>query len=146
LVQPEDLGFDSHGNLFVADFGFANAVPTGLPPSIYEFDAHGNRSTFASGIAGPRGLAFDGAGNLIVSSLTTGFQTSGTIYSLSANGQATSFASGFSNPGDLAVGVPEPSSIVLFFVGGGALLFWISARTRCAKTALASNRLDSIPC
>lgn len=48
-------------DLFVSDFG------TG---SIYDFAPNSSRTTFASGIRGPSGLAFDGSGNLFVATIT----------------------------------------------------------------------------
>lgn len=53
LNDPEDLKFDSNGNLFEVDNSSGN---------IYMFPPSGNRSTFASGfstgLSGPHALAF----------------------------------------------------------------------------------------
>jgi DNA-binding beta-propeller fold protein YncE len=55
LNSPQDLAFDSEGNLFVVDSG-----------AIYKFTPAGVRTTFTLGLAGPLGLAFDSAGNLLI--------------------------------------------------------------------------------
>ena len=49
------MAFDSAGNLFEADFNTGH---------IYEFTPGGVRSTFATGLHSPWGLAFDSAGYL----------------------------------------------------------------------------------
>src|SRR5437868_3403592 len=49
--------YDSAGDLFEADSSSGN---------IYKFTPGGTRSTFASGLNGPKGLAFDSEGNLFV--------------------------------------------------------------------------------
>ena len=60
LVWP----LTAQGNLFVAEFGEINGGPgTGR---IYKFTPNGVRTTFASGLFEPQGLAFDRAGNLFV--------------------------------------------------------------------------------
>jgi autotransporter-associated beta strand protein len=71
-------------NLFVGD----------LSGNIYEFTPNGTRSTFASGLAGPWGLAFNSSGNLFVAS--------DSIYKYAPNGTQSTFASGVSG-GALAV-------------------------------------------
>jgi hypothetical protein len=51
LDTPSGLAFNSAGDLFVEDFGTGN---------IYEYTPGGARTTFASGLAGPLTLAFQG--------------------------------------------------------------------------------------
>jgi hypothetical protein len=51
LSEPWGLAFNSTGDLFVADLGSAN---------VYEFTPSGAKSTFASGLHEPAGLAFQG--------------------------------------------------------------------------------------
>jgi sugar lactone lactonase YvrE len=66
-------------NLFVSDFG-----SDGLGSSyIYEFTPGGTRSTFASGLGFPQGLAFDGTGNLFVAGRDIG---GGLIYKFTPSG------------------------------------------------------------
>jgi sugar lactone lactonase YvrE len=81
------LAFDKNGNLFVAD-----PLPNGSsgPGVIDEFSPSGARSTFASGLDYPLGLAFDSTGDLFVSSQDGG----GTIYKFDPSGASTIFAAG----------------------------------------------------
>jgi sugar lactone lactonase YvrE len=72
----------------VADRGSGN---------IYKFTPDGGRTTFASGLNGPAGLAFDAAGNLFVADLD-----SGNIYKFTPDGGRSTFASGLNYPFDLA--------------------------------------------
>ena len=71
-------------NLFVSDFDFQ-----GNYGIIDEFTPNGVRSTFASGLNDPSGLAFDKAGNLFVADAG-----SGAIYKFTPAGVRTTFASG----------------------------------------------------
>ena len=61
--------------------------------------SRGNARVFASGLNGPEGMAFDHAGNLLVTE--TG---SGTIYLYAADGTRTTFASGLNGPASLVFG------------------------------------------
>src|SRR5215472_3302119 len=82
----------SAANLFMSD-GYS-----GLQHNlghIYKFTPRGVVSTFASGLDGPEGLAFDVAGNLYVTSFL------GHIYKFTPGGTRTTFASGLT-PGGLA--------------------------------------------
>ena len=96
--------------------------------NIVKITPGGEKSTFASGLGGSFGLAFDAAGILFVAS-----QAYGTIIKYTPDGQHTIFASGLGNPqglafqGNVAV-VPEPSSIVLLAFGIIALLFFVRRR------------------
>jgi sugar lactone lactonase YvrE len=75
------------GDLYQADFNSGN---------IYKFTPNGTRSSFASGLDGPEGLAFDTAGNLFVSATGTGI-----IYKYAPGGTRTTFASGLDGPASL---------------------------------------------
>lgn len=67
--------------------------------TINVFTPAGVGSVFAStGLNGPTGIAFDGAGNLYVANWN-----SGTIEKFDSSGNASLFASGLSNPSGLAV-------------------------------------------
>ena len=55
------------------------------------------RATFASGLSGPVGLAFDSSGNLFEADYN-----SGTIFKFTPDGTKSPFASGLSNPTGLA--------------------------------------------
>src|SRR5262245_4406530 len=63
---------------------------------IYKFTPRRAVSTFASGLDGPEGLAFDIAGNLYVTSFL------GRIYKFTPGGARTTFASGLNDPMGLA--------------------------------------------
>jgi sugar lactone lactonase YvrE len=65
--------------------------------NIYEFTPGGIRSTFASGLNQPFGLAFDSAGNLFEAD-----QFSGNIYEFTPGGTRSTFASGLNDPAGLA--------------------------------------------
>jgi hypothetical protein len=70
-------------NLFVSDY---------WADSIYYFTPDGVRNTFATGLAGPGGIAFDKTGNLFVSDYD-----SGNIYKYTPSGVRSTFASGLSS-------------------------------------------------
>jgi hypothetical protein len=65
--------------------------------NIYEFTPGGARSTFASALDFPTGLAFNGAGNLFESD-----EASGNIYEFTPGGTQSTFASGLDFPAGLA--------------------------------------------
>ena len=96
-------------DLFVADYG---------SNTIYKFTPSGSRSTFASGLNGPAGLAFDGNGNLFESD-----NGSGNIYKFTPDGSRTTFASGLNSPSGLAFAptIPEPSTVSLLGIGAISL-------------------------
>lgn len=75
-------------NLFVVDEGSS---------SIYEFTPNGTRSTFASGLDGPWGLAFNSAGNLFVANAGAN-----NIYEFTPDGTRSTLASGLNYPTGLA--------------------------------------------
>src|SRR6478752_992317 len=79
LAAPDDL--------YEADFSSA---------TIFKF-APAGKSTFASGLNGPVGLAFDRSGNLFEAD-----QFSGTIFKFTPDGIKSTFASGLTNPYGLA--------------------------------------------
>jgi hypothetical protein len=81
----------------------ANGAPGDLFESdlnsgtINKFAPDGTRSTFATELNWPNGLAFDSAGNLY-----GGDQYSGTIYKFAPDGTRSTFATGLNNPTALA--------------------------------------------
>jgi sugar lactone lactonase YvrE len=82
------IAFAAPDDLFEADAG------SGI---IYKFTPAGVRTTFASGLNAPAGLAFDVSGNLFVAELGAG-----TITKITRTGTKTTFASGLSGPGGVA--------------------------------------------
>ncbi len=99
-------------NLFEADY---------LSDNIYEFTPGGVQSTFASGLDGPRALAFNNAGDLFVAN-----GSSGDITEITPGGVQSTFASELDRPIGLAfqgvaLPVPEPSALGLLAFGASAL-------------------------
>ena len=96
-------------NLFEADLGSGN---------INEFTPSGTKTTFATGLDGPAGLAFNSSGNLFEAD-----SFSGTTYEFTPGGTQTTFATGLNAPVGLAfqpASAPEVST--LFDVLGGLAL------------------------
>src|SRR5208282_1097228 len=112
-------------NLFEADWSSGN---------IYEFTPGGVRSTFASGLIHPEGLAFDSAGDLFASDFGSGSGGIGSIYEFTPGGVRSTFASGLAGPETglafqgQTLPVPEPSVLGLLAIGVTALL---ARRRRC---------------
>ena len=76
------------GDLYEADFSSS---------TIFKFTPAGTTSTFASGLNGPYGLAFDGSGSLFEADYN-----SGTIFKFTPDGTESTFASGLNTPVGLA--------------------------------------------
>src|ERR1017187_836293 len=103
-------------NLFVADFSSGN---------IYEYTPGGAKSTFASGLSSPEGLAFNRAGDLFVSEGYT------SIIKITPSGAQSTFASGLNNPvglafnnaGDLFVANQGAKDIIEITPDGGQSVF-----------------------
>src|SRR5262249_51690807 len=93
--------FATPGDLFVAEFD----------GSIFKFTPNGTKTTFASGLGNPEGLAFDSSGNLF----EAGFGTD-KIFKFTPQGTKTTFASGLSAP----VGLAFDSSGNLFEADGAS--------------------------
>jgi len=131
LSQPVALAFDRAGNLFVGDSGSCGCIPEitcECPPAkVVKIAPNGTQSTFATLQSSQLlGLAFDGAGNLFVSTGTS-------IVKISRDGTQSTFASGlhgawplaFDSLGYLFVGLNPggPSSIVKFAPDGSSTTF-----------------------
>ena len=77
------------GDLYEADFGSG---------SVFRFTPAGVKSTFASGLVKPSGVAFDSHGNLFVAEFSTG-----QILKFTPNGTRSMFKSGLTKPFGLAI-------------------------------------------
>jgi len=99
--------------------------------TVSEIDPSGSVSTFASGLNGPWGLAFNGSGDLFVAN-----QGNNTISEITPGGSVSTFASGLSEPIGLVIGVavPEPSSyaIIIGFLSLGFVI--VRRRVGSVKT------------
>ena len=128
LQSPAGLGFDSSGNLYIADFGNnrlrmvdLNGMITTLAGDGTAVDAIDGAPATASSLASPADVAFDGNGNVIVSSFGTA-----RIRMVAPDGTMTTIAGGGS--ATLADGTSELTSPYgLAFDGQGAL--FITERT-----------------
>jgi DNA-binding beta-propeller fold protein YncE len=104
-------------NLFVSDYSSG---------SIYEFTPGGGRSTSASELNSPAGLAFNSAGDLFEAD-----RGSGNIYEFTPDGARSTFASGFREPLFIAFApIPEPSALGLVAVGSLGLSALLVFRRR----------------
>jgi len=113
---------------------------------IYKFTSNGASSTFASGLDGPEGLAFDSAGNLFMAA-------EGNIYKFTPGGARTTFASGvslsylyglaFDSAGNLFVANPGAgnagSGNIYKFTPGGVRSTFASGLNRPVSLAFDSS-------
>jgi sugar lactone lactonase YvrE len=90
---PVGLTFDRSGNLWVTTEGNEGG-PGG--DAILVFAPDGTESTFATGLADPRGIAFDPSGDLFVAELRAA--AVGDILKFSRDGSQTVFASDIGRP------------------------------------------------
>jgi DNA-binding beta-propeller fold protein YncE len=96
--------------------------------TIEKFNSSGVGSTFAAystnGVGqylqAPIGLAFDSSGNLYVANHFTA-----SILEYNSSGTGTLFASGLGNAINLAIEVPEPSSLLLAALGALSLVAFL---------------------
>src|SRR5438045_971017 len=79
--------FAAAGDLYVTDLA---------THSILVYAPDGTRSTFASGLSNPQGLAFDRFGNLYAAEMGTG-----SIFKFTADGTRSTFATGLQGPAGL---------------------------------------------
>jgi sugar lactone lactonase YvrE len=126
LSVAAQLTYAISGDLYESDLGSGN---------IYEFTPGGTRSTFASGLNGPTGLAFDSSGNLFAADLS-----SGNIYEFTPGGTRSTFAS-------RAVGLFEPEGLAFDSAGnlfvtdlGGAIFEFTPGGTRSVFAYLRGPR------
>ena len=114
LDFPTGIAFDGNRYLYVS-----MSVPDG---TIQKFDTllH-KRTTFASGLYCPTGLAFDSSGNLYAGVFGEG--DNGTILKFDPSGNSSVFATGLYGVYYItAESVPEPASLFLLTLGGLTVL------------------------
>ena len=84
--RSQELRVKAHGFIGIQNLG-----------AIYKYTPGGSQTTFATGLNGVWGLAFDTSGNLF-----EGDSLSGHIYKFTPGGSRSTFASGLSTPKGLA--------------------------------------------
>ena len=113
-------------NLFMAD-AYSN--------SIFEFTPGGARTTFASGLSYPVGMAFDSAGNMYEAD-----DGSGNIYKFTPGGVRSTFASGLVQPYSLAF--DRSGNLFVGTYGGVAKIIKITPTG--VKSTFASGLSDAV--
>ena len=102
--------------------------------TIFKFTADGTKTTFASGLSGPVGVAFDAAGNLFEAD-----ENSGTIFKFAPAGTKTTFATGLNHPFGLAF--DTAGNLFEADDGSGTIFKFTPAGT---KTTFATGLSDPI--
>jgi sugar lactone lactonase YvrE len=120
------------GDLYQADFGSGN---------VYRYTPGGAKSTFATGLGGPAGVAFDPKGNLFVSD-----NLHGLIIKITPGGVKSTFASGLNMPFGVAFDAngnlyeaDEGSGSVFRFTPAGAKTTFASGFSTPAGLAFDSS-------
>src|SRR2546430_2024653 len=109
--------FSDADNIYLSDHGAG---------AIYKFNSSGQRSTFASGLSGPDGLAVDNSGNIFLAD-----HGAGAVYEFNPSGQRSTFASGLSGPTFIAAEVvPEPATLAVMAFGLGTSLGFRRLRSK----------------
>src|SRR5208282_717048 len=130
-------------NLFVSDYA-NDTVGSG---NIYEYMPSGVQSTFASGLSGPAGLAFNSAGDLFEAD-----ELSGNIYEFTPGGVRSTFASGLYYPYALAFdsagnlfecGLGGPNNYIYEFTPSGIKTIFSTA-TLSGSSGLAFNSTGNL--
>jgi hypothetical protein len=134
LGSGNDSGFDSHGNLFVADYQGS---------AVHKITPEGVMTTVAAGLDGPAGLWVDQHDNLLVTLYGANFSGTGaTVLRIAADGTVSTYASGA--PLQDVVGIvgdengqvyaTNYSSGVIFNITGGNV-------SLLAETGVGANQL-----
>jgi hypothetical protein len=117
----------------------ANVLFVSQGSNVLEITQSGTTNVFISSLPDPAGLAFDNAGNLFVSDLT-----SNTIYKFTSNGTQSTFATGLSTPISLAF----DSSDDLFeadFGSGRIFEFTAQGTTNVFASGALAPKAPSLP-
>ncbi|MBA3351841.1 MAG: hypothetical protein H0U23_05350 [Blastocatellia bacterium] len=141
FYQPVAIAFDHRGNLFVADSG------AGIPPQpseIFKFSPDATKTTFASpGVFQLLGLAFDGAGNLFVStgSQILKYAPDATLDVFAADAEGA-WPLAFDRSGNLYAGInmSGANSIMKFSPDGSSSTFISFSGPGQSTTALAFDK------
>jgi hypothetical protein len=128
LLVPDELAFNSAGDLFAADYANAGDLFVGSTSDgdIVKITPGGAQSTFASGVGTLYGMAFNNVGDLFVADAS-----SGNIYKFTPGGAKSTFISGLSSPlalafnsaGDLFEADAGSGNIYEFTPGGAKSTF-----------------------
>src|SRR6266567_4612415 len=116
--------------------------------TIFKFTPDGTRTTFATGLSSPIGLAFSASGNLLVSD-----PNSGTIFKFTPTGAETTFTSGLDVPtalafdsfADLFEASGNDGSIFVFTPGGTPTSIFASGLSGPAGLAFQPATLPPAP-
>jgi len=116
--------------------------------TIFKFTAEGTKTTFASGLSGPVGLAFDASGNLFEAD-----ENSGTIFKFTPTGTKIEFTSGLDVPtalafdslGNLFEASGNEGRIFVFTPGGTPESIFASGLSGPAGLAFQSAMLPPAP-
>jgi sugar lactone lactonase YvrE len=120
-VAAYGLAVGPDGSLYVGDIG-------GRRGEIFVFSPSGRLQTRivlpvgSSGLVAPRGLAFDGHGNLFVADLADGASDRGRILKVTPRGRVSVFASGLTAPTAVAV---DRDGVVYVADGRNGAIHWI---------------------
>ncbi|MBI6546153.1 MAG: hypothetical protein HY692_05125, partial [Cyanobacteria bacterium NC_groundwater_1444_Ag_S-0.65um_54_12] len=138
LYYPESIAVDGAGNLYIADNGnnrIRKVDTNGIITTVagdggYYFSGDGGPAT-AAGLARPRDVAMDGAGNLYIADSGNNrirkVDTSGIITTLAGDGSGVYPGDGFPAT---AVGVAQPRHIAVDGTGNLYIAEWLNNRLR----------------
>jgi RHS repeat-associated protein len=140
LTQPQAITVDGEGNIYVADTGIGLIRRIGLDGIITT--VAGNGGFFDSGdgaatslaLRGPRALAFDNSGNLLI-----GDTGNNRALRINANGSVTEVAGG---PGPTGLAMDQEGSLFVASIGGflgGTVAKWLPDLSRAVIAGEVSS-------
>jgi sugar lactone lactonase YvrE len=110
LANFIDLAFDEAGNLFVEDQS-VTVTDAGVGRSIFKFSPDGTKSTFATGLKDPSGLAVDAAGNVYVIEVAAADATSQAIVKFTPGGTKSTGTSMFGRAFRLGIAIDRSGNV-----------------------------------